>query len=323
MRFAAWSGLTLLVVVLDARPASPDESVLSPPQQVLDKGAGEGPAWDPNLGLLFSGSGGINRLTREGRLEVFRPRAGTNGLLFDAEGRLLACEPAQRRVTRTEADGRVVVLADRFDAGRFNQPNDLALDSRGRIYFSDPRYGSRDGMEIQDENGRKIEGVYRIDPDGKVSRIITHEVDRPNGLVVTADDRYLWVADNNNNTVGGARKLWRFRLRDEGEIDPASRTLVFDWGTSRGPDGMVLDQAGRLYVAGGLNRPQPPFETADRKGGIYVFSPGGELLQFVAVPRDEVTNCTFGGDDLRDLYITAGGTLWKARGSTPGRLAWP
>ena len=111
-------------------------------------------------------------------------------------------------------------------------------------------------MELLDAAGRKIEGVYRIDPNGSVTRIITHEVDRPNGLVVTPDDRFLIVADNNNNSVGGARKLWRFELDDGGDVDLSSQTLLLDWKSGRGPDGMVLDQKGRMYVAGGRNKPQ-------------------------------------------------------------------
>ncbi len=132
------------------------------------------------------------------------------------------------------------------------------------------------------------------------------------------------MADNNNNAVGGARKLWRFELRADGTVDPATRRLLFDWGTGRGPDGMVQDTEGRLYVAGGLNKPRPPAETASRyKGGVYVLTPEGKLLDFVAIPRDEVTNCTVGDADLRTLYITAGGTLWSIRTRTPGWLPWP
>ena len=156
---------------------------------------------------------------------------------------------------------KLTVLADQYGGQRFNSPNDITIDSQNRIYFSDPQYGPREGMELLDAEGRKVEGVYRIDPDGIVTRIITHEVDRPNGLIVSGDDRYLFVADNNNNTPGGARKLWRFDLQADGTVDVASQRCLFDWQTSRGPDGMVLDQQGRLYVAAGLNQPQPPHET--------------------------------------------------------------
>jgi len=122
----------------------------------------------------------------------------------------------------------------------------------------------------------------------------------------------------------GARKLWRFDLKKDGTVDLASKKLLHDWGKGRGPDGVKQDQRGRLYVAGGLNKPNPPFEPAnDIKGGIYVISPEGKLLDFLPVPRDEVTNCAFGGDDLKTLYITAGGTLYSIRTTTPGRVLFP
>src|SRR5205823_12574540 len=133
--------------------------------------------------------------------------------------------------------GKVTILTEKFDGKRYNNPNDLTIDSKGRIYFSDPRYGSRDGMEIRNKEGRTIEGVYRIDPDNKVTRIIGRELDRPNGVLVSADDRVLYVADNNNDTLGGARKLRRFDLRPDGSVDLASKKLLYDWGTGRGPDG--------------------------------------------------------------------------------------
>ena len=285
---------------------------------------GEGPAWDPKLGLLSSGGGHIFQLDRAGKPHIFRKNAGTNGLLFDAEGRLLACEPVQRRVTRMERDGKISVLTDSFEGKKYNQPNDITVDSKGRIYFTDPRYGNRKGMEILDEKGRPIEGVYRIDLDGKVTRILGKELDRPNGILVSADDQYLYIADNNNDTKGGARKLWRFDLRPDGGIEIRSRKLLHDWDTGRGPDGIKQDAKGRLYVAAGLNKPNPPFEPAeDKKGGIYVFSPEGTLLRFLGIPTDEVTNCAFGGDDLRTLYITGGGTLYSIRTTTPGRVVWP
>src|SRR5262245_53886212 len=109
---------------------------------------GEGPAWHPKLGVLSSGNGHVNRLTRDGQSRVHRKDAGTNGLLFDAQGRLVACESERRRVTRTEADGTVTVLTERYGGKRYNTPNDLTLDAKGRIYFSDPRYGDRTSMEI-------------------------------------------------------------------------------------------------------------------------------------------------------------------------------
>lgn len=282
------------------------------PVQVLSAGAGEGPAWKPGEGLYFSGGGKITRYGLDGAVSVFRdPSGGSNGLLWDAQGRLVACEARNRRITRTEADGTITVLADNFEGKKFNSPNDLAMDSKGRIYFTDPRYGSRDGMELK-------EAVYRIDAPGKVFRVLAGEVDRPNGVFVSAKDRYLYVADNNNNNLGAPRKLWRFQLKPDGSAVPGSRKLIFDWKGGRGPDGVKMDEKGRLYVAAGRTKSNQ-FETDEFKGGVYVLSPAGKLLRFLPVPVDEVTNCAFGGADWKTLYITAGGTLWSIAVDSPGR----
>ena len=285
---------------------------------------GEGPAWDSELGILSSGNGNINRLDQAGVASVFRSAAGTNGLLFDRDGSLLACEPVARRVTRTGRDGTLRVLTDNYGGKRYNTPNDLTLDSKGRLYFSDPRYGNRDDMQILDATGKTVEGVYRIDPDGSVVRVIGREVQRANGVLVSAGDKYLYVADNANDILDGARKLWRFDLRSDGSANLATQRLIHDWGQSRGPDGLKQDVQGNLYVAGGTSKAVPPFEPDNsKKGGIYVFSPEGKLITFLHVPRDEVTNCAFGGQDSRTLYITAGGTLYRIRTIQPGRVAWP
>ena len=214
------------------------------------------------------------------------------------------------------------MLSDSFNGKKFNTPNDITVDSKGRIYFSDPRYGPRDGMEQKTEKGETIEGVYRIDTDGKTHRALGREVERANGVLVSADDKYLYVADNNNDTLGGARKLYRFDLKD-GEVDPKSRKLLYDWGAGRGPDGLKQDAKGRLYVAAGLNKPNKPFEPDEKvKAGIYVLDGDGKLLEFLAVPTDEVTNCAFGDDDLKTLYITGGGVLYSIRTAEKGKVVW-
>lgn len=296
-----------------------DVPVFSGPAKLVQPhGAGEGPVWHPELGLFTSGEGNINRRDLSGNTSVYRKGAGSNGLLFDRQGRLIVCENVKRRITRIDADGAMTVLADGYDGQKFNQPNDLSIDSKDRIYFTDPQYGDRSGMEMSDHEGKHVEGVYRIDPDGKVVRIIAHEVDRPNGLIVTPDDRTLYVADN-NNALDGARKLWRFDLRPDGSPDLASQKLVYDWKTTRGPDGMKLDLEGRLYVAAGLNKPHLPQETAETPtAGIYVFSTAGALIDFVAIPRDETTNCAFGGTDGKTLFVTAGGSLWSVPTAVAG-----
>lgn len=289
----------------------------------------EGPAYHPNGNVFFSDVENNRILRRDvlGQLHTYRvPSGRANGLMFDAARRLLACEGAgeggNRRVTRTEINGTITVLAARFKGKRFNSPNDLAMDSQGRIYFTDPRYGDRDGMEIFDKEGRAVEGVYRIDADGRVEQIIVHEVDRPNGIAVSPGDRYLYVVDNNNSLAGANHKLWRFNLTGEGRIEPDSQKLLHDFGAGRGGDGMCLDVQGRIYVAAGTNLANLPLETADNPAGIYVFTPGGQQVGFIPVPEDMVTNCTFGDPDLKTLYITAGHKLWSIPVTTPGYLPY-
>jgi gluconolactonase len=319
---------TAVLALVCVTPLLAEETIFESGAQLKVEAAGgaggEGPAWHPELGVLSSGNNHIYQLARDGKSRIYRKDAGTNGLLFDPKGRLLACDSESRRMVRFESEGSVTVLTDRFEGKRYNTPNDLTLDSKGRLYFSDPRYGDRTGMEQFDEHGKTVECVYRLDPDGKVTRVIGREVQRANGVLVSAGDRYLYVADNNNNTDGGARKLWRFDLKADGSVDLPSKKLLYDWGKGRGPDGLKQDQKGRLYVAAGLNKPNPPFEPdADVKGGIYVLDPEGKRLAFLPVPTDEVTNCAFGGDDLKTLYITGGGTLYSIRTTTPGRVVWP
>ena len=131
----------LIVLLACCEPAgAADEPIFAPgakAELLQEKGAGEGPAWHPEWGLLTSGDGNINRRDREGKVSVFRQGAGSNGLMFDRQGRLVICESRQRRVTRLESDGQVTVLTDRYEGKRYNNPNDLTTDSKSRIYFSE------------------------------------------------------------------------------------------------------------------------------------------------------------------------------------------
>ncbi len=282
----------------------------------------EGPAWHAASGSVFFTDIENNRIMRrvkDGSFQVYRQPSGkANGLAFDEEGRLHACEGGDKRVTRTELDGTITVLAADFEGGRFNSPNDLCLAPDGSIYFTDPRYGDRAGMEIFDGEGNAVEGVYRIAPDGKITQVIAHEVDRPNGVAVSLDGKRIFVADNVNsgpNAVGGNRKLWRFDLEADGSVNRESRKLLFDWGTDRGPDGICIGPDGNVYATAGFNFPNLPAETAgEHKAGVYVIDPeSGDLVKFHAVPEDMITNCTFGGEDGKTLYITAGHKLWSLR----------
>jgi gluconolactonase len=285
----------------------------------------EGPAVDSGGNVYFSDieNNRILKLAPDGQRTVFRePSNRTNGQTFDREGRLLHCEGAEfgpgggRRVTRTDlATCEYKVLTDRYDGVRYNSPNDICVDGRGRIYFTDPCYGDRSEMEME------IEGVYRIDLDGRVARILAQpDVERPNGLAVTQDCRRLYVVDS-CPVPGGNRKIWSFDLDDAGQ--PSNQRLVYDFAPGRGGDGMRLDVEGNLYVAAGILAPRHNGETAQVPPGIYIITPTGALRARLPIPEDVLTNLAFGGADGRTLYITAGKTLFTTRVDTPGQVAFP
>ena len=285
----------------------------------------EGPAWHSSGNVYFTDieNNRIMRRDPNGQLHVYRAPSGrANGLMFDNQGRLHACEGGReggnRRITRTELNGTITILTPSYHGKAYNSPNDLAMDSKGRIYFTDPRYGDRSDMQILDDEGKEVEGVFRIDPDGKVAMVISHEVQRPNGIAVSPDDQFLYVCDNMNSSKEANRKLWKFKLNDDGTIDPESRKMLFDWGTDRGPDGMAIGPDGLLYVTAGYNfSPDPNQTVAKYKAGVYVITPDGEHVRTIPVPIDMITNCTFGGEDGQTLYITAGHKLWSTRISAP------
>ncbi|MBI1310322.1 SMP-30/gluconolactonase/LRE family protein [bacterium] len=282
----------------------------------------EGPAAAADGSVYFSDIAN-NRIMcmRPGgqRAEVFREPSGrANGLLFDAQGRLLACEgnefgdnDGNRRITRTNLQtGEVEVLTDRFEGKRYNAPNDIAALSNGLIFFTDPCYGDRATMELDHDS------VYRINLDGSVDRVITQpEIQRPNGIAISPDERTLYLVDS-CPVVGGNRKIWAFDLSTDGEL--SGQREVIDFAPGRGGDGMVVAQNGDLYIAAGISRPRGPHEATTVPSGIWIVSPDGTVKGRIPIVEDVLTNVTFGGDDLRTLYIAAGKTLFSIRVETPG-----
>jgi gluconolactonase len=288
----------------------------------------EGPAADGKGNVYFSDLSGNRILKRgpDGTVSVFRADSGrTNGNTFDAQGRLISCEGAERgpggrrRVVRTDLEtGEVVVLTDRYEGKRYNSPNDVCADARGRIWFTDPYYGfGRDRSHLE----MGVEGVYRIDPDGAVTRVLGQpEVQRPNGLAVTPDGKTLYVADSNTEP-GGNRKIWAFDLSPEGRA--SNQREVYDFGRGRGGDGMRLDMRGNLWVAAGILTQRWPGETTEVRPGVYILSPAGKLVGYIPVLEDSVTNLTFGGPDFKTLYVTAGKTLLQMPVAVPGYSLYP
>ena len=166
-----------------------------------------------------------------------------------------------------------------------------------------------------------VEGVYRIDSDGSVHRILAQpDIERPNGLAVTQDSSRLYVIDS-CPTAGGARKVWSFDLDEDGEA--SGQRLVYDFAPGRGGDGMRLDMEGNLYVAAGVLAARSPHETAEVPPGIYVITPEGRLQARIPIYEDLLTNLAFGGSDGRTLYITAGKNLYTTRVATAGQVAYP
>jgi gluconolactonase len=306
---------TACLLLALAAPAvdGPDDNPIVAADAKLEKlwGEGaftEGPALGPGGKIYFSDIGDRIMIfdPASGKTSVFREPSGkANGLDFDAEGRLVACEGAakggNRRVTRTEKDGRVTVLADRWMGKRLNSPNDLSIDARGRIYFSDPRYVGDEPREIDTED------VYRIDPDKTVTRIIT-DCEKPNGVLVSPDQKVLYVADSNPK---GAQQLLAYPLNADGSV--GKKKLLYDFGKMRGIDGMCCDVKGNIYGAAGDGK----------TGGVYVFSPEGKKLAMIPIPETP-TNCTFGDRDRKTLYVTAGKSLYRIKAKIEGyALYWP
>lgn len=282
----------------------------------------EGPAAAADGTVFFSdiANNRIMRLdTTTGVTSVFREPSGrTNGLLFDPQGRLLACEgnewagdDGNRRITRTDLNtGEIQVLTQKFEGARYNAPNDIAACSNGLIFFTDPCYHDRDKMEL------KHESVYRINLDGTVTRVITQPaIERPNGIALSPNEKTLYLIDS-CPVVGGNRKIWSFDLSEEGDV--SNQKIVYDFNPGRGGDGMAVDQMGNLYVAAGIARSRGPHETTDVPPGIWILSPEGKVLGRIPIPEDVLTNVTFGDEDLKTLYITAGKTLFSKRVTIPG-----
>ena len=252
----------------------------------------------------------IMRAMPDGELVVFRENSNrANGLVFDDQWRLIACEGSNAqldnpRLTRTNLEtGKIEVIAESFRDKRLSQPNDVTFDSQGRLYFTDrPR---RDPAPDQ----TNVDAVYRIDTDGSIHQILkAPDIDKPNGLVISPDDKTFYLIEAHPD-ANRARMIRAYDLQPDGTV--TNMRVFHDFYPGRSGDGMTIDSEGNLYVAAGLHRLRKTSETLDTKCGVHIFAPDGELIQFVPIPEDIITNCAFGGPDMKTLYVTAGKTLFK------------
>lgn len=270
----------------------------------------EGPTADKDGNIYFTEHihQQILKMAPDGRLTIFRdPSNNANGLLFDNQERLIACEgapsnakspyaarAAKPRVTRTNLKtGEVEVLAEGFEGQPFVGPNDVTMDSKERLYFTDLPGGA----------------VFRIDPDKKLTRILTNpDVQRPNGIAISPDDKTLYLVEANQGE-GGARMLRAYDLQADGSV--TNMRVFHNFSPGRSADGLCMDSEGNLHAAAGLHQRRGTSETLDTKCGVHVFSPDGTLIRFIPIPEDTITNCAFGGKDLKTLYVTAGKGVYK------------
>jgi gluconolactonase len=260
----------------------------------------EGPVMLPDGYLIFSdiANDAIVRFSRPGRTGVFRqPSGGANGNTLDPRGRLVTCEAGRRRVTRTEIDGTVTVLAARYQGKRLNAPNDIVVRADGAVYFTDPIFlGPDEPLLAPSYMALDFCGVFRIAPDGRLA-VVTTELSRPNGLAFSPDESHLYVVDSADNVVS------IFDVAPDGSLRNRRRWLAMrDEGEGVG-DGMKVDTAGHAYVTG--------------PGGVWVVAPDGTPLGILRLPV-VATNVAFYGYDARILFVTAPPALFVVRLAVPG-----
>jgi gluconolactonase len=267
------------------------------------------PAWFPaTKTLVFSDIPNSKLMQwREGDgLSVFRPSESSNGNILDLEGRLVTCQHAGRNVVRTESDGKITVLADKFEGKRFNSPNDVAVRSDGTLWFTDPPWGMTGPREIPGN------WVYKLNPaTGSVEPVIK-DLAMPNGIVFSPDESRLYVADTGGHptlAVAEFRKLPGAVHCYEASKDGKLGKELFK--TDHGSDGMRVDVKGNLYTTTG--------------GKVHIYSADGKKLEQIDVPEGPANVC-FGGDDMKTLFITASTSVYSIRmknaGAKPVGAKW-
>ncbi len=254
----------------------------------------EGPVWMPTGTLVFSDipADTMYEWKGAGQPSLFRhPSNNSNGNTLDHEGRLITCEHGSRHVTRTERDGTVAVIAERYQGRLLNSPNDVVVKTNGDIYFTDPPYGIR---SEQAEIG--FNGVFRLSAEGTLTALAT-DFNRPNGLAFSPDERRLYVDDS------AERLIRAFDVEADGTLSNGRVFARVDGQKPGVPDGLRVDAQGNVYCTG--------------SGGVQVFTPAGKALGTIDVP-EVAANCAWGDEDRRTLYITASTSLYRIHLKIPG-----
>lgn len=265
-----------------------------------EQGPAEGPLWWQEGGyLLFSDIQNNCRMKWSpdaGMTVAFAPSNRSNGLTRDLSGRLLACEHDSRRVTRTEPDGSITVVANCFKGQQLNRPNDVVVKSDGSIYFTDPWTHRRPREEWE----LTFSGVYRLSPDLGTLTLLVSDFIVPNGLMFSPDESLLYINDTRRGHIRA------FDVQPDGALALASDRVLCDLrGDQPGaPDGMKVDVAGNIYCGG--------------SGGLWILDSTGRHLGTVAHGQSATTNLCFGGDDWKTLFFTTRSTLGSVQCQIPG-----
>jgi len=266
----------------------------------------EGPLWHAqDKYLLFSDMPGdhMRKWSAKDGVTTFRkPCAQSNGLAWDRQGRLLACEHATSRLTRTERDGTITVIASHHDGMELNSPNDVVVRSDGGIYFTDPVYGRVEYYGNPRPLPRDHRGVYRAEPDGGSLTLLAADFAQPNGLCFSLDEQRLFVNDTER------RHIRVFDVNGDGTLANGRIWAEITGSEPGAPDGMKIDVDGNVYCCG--------------PGGIHVFDPQGTSLGVIRVPEPAANFC-FGDEDCRSLFVTASSSLYRTRVKVPGRMQGP
>lgn len=298
-------GLLIAIVATTAFAEEEGVSLIEKGAQVKKLAGGmkftEGPAWIPARKTLVFSDIPNSKLMQwsEGEgLSVFRQSEQSNGNILDLNGRLISCQHAARNVVRTETDGSVTVLADKFDGKRFNSPNDVAVRSDGTLWFTDPPWGRTGPAELPGN------WVFKLDPATGSVEPVVKDLAMPNGIIFSPDESRLYVADTGGHPVFSIPELRKlpagihcYEVSKDGKLGKQLFQI------EQGSDGMRADVKGNLYTTNG--------------GKVHIYSAEGKKLQQIDVPEGPANVC-FGGDDLKTLFITASTSLYSIRTNHPG-----